>query len=525
MDPCVPFASTHYPKRSLERVPGALWRVRTTHPTRPGFGHTCTLLTTWTELSDAVRIGWLPPRTLAPAHVAKDQGPSKWMYAVLGRRGGADAPPYPTTLDAVLRALRATFLRDRAAIYVCLRNNALVMFVPFANETFASRRRVRLLDPAGGADLEDDAGSYADHKARATGVDERRSMIRDTSRWWWNGHVACNVAPAGVWGDAHVAALHHMIFEACATGVVPDADFVINKRDAPLGLLPIPTFNLYGDVARHALLPTPEDWLLGGFGPYPARGTDASADLSLVTIPEVHRERWAAKQARAVFRGSSTGAGVDIDTNVRIKIADIARRNPDLIDGGITSWNARDRIVRDGDDECVVTCPNTKALRERFGTVETIPLPEQAARFRFAIYAQGHQAASRLTALFHCGFTVIYVRPTAPGPDTWISGALRFVRWAPGETGVSSKRAHQCHAIEVEPDASNLTNAVRWLVANPECAFSLARVGQRFVRESVLTRERMARYVRAAINSFSHDGDDDATNEDAWFGLAHNDKA
>ena len=52
---------------------------------------------------------------------------------------------------------------------------------------------------------------------------------------------------------------------------------------------------------------------------------------------------WGTKKDTAIFRGASTGCGVTIETNQRLRLCNISHHyhDKDFIDAGITSWNLR----------------------------------------------------------------------------------------------------------------------------------------------------------------------------------------
>lgn len=551
LDPCVPFATSHWPPGHLEGVDGSLWRVRTTHPTRSHFRQVCTTLVTWDELSDAVRIGWEPPKE---AHVggagagAGEDGPPNlashpWIRnAIRGRAAGRVVPP--KTLDALLLALRETFLTQRAAILVSIRSNRVALFVPFANERFAqsAQIRIKLVDPGDSERVCDDVATYASAKMRATGVDERATMLADTKRWWFNGHVICNVLPRDVWGDGNVSVLHHMFMELCHAAPVPDVDLLLNRRDAPLGRVPIPTLDLFGRKGTHDLWPHPEDWMLAMQRTlsFPEAGRTISTDPSLLGMPPLSEPAWAARKPVAVFRGSTTGYGVDARYNTRLKLFDLAAAHPDLLDVQLTGYNTRDRVAgveQDGDVTVVsVTCPPVRKLRAHFGEPSRrVPLSEQVRAHRYAICVEGHQAAARLGALLWAGVTVLYVFPSANvvGPDVWITQGLRMMEWSRHEVGDTPRgplsKARVSHLLPVKNDLSDLADAVRWCNANPRSAFAIARAGQAFVRTHAMAPKPILLYMRALLWEIAttagdedSDSDSDEETDDPWFGVGAN---
>lgn len=504
----LPFVHTHGPEATLE---GQGRPAHATHPTRPFF-HCITTLMNWDELERAVRTAWIPPAQ-SSGPVAMDKRTPPWMGAIRLRPCSAR----PQTIEALLEALRWFMDRRRAAVFVSIRHGRLRLFVPFVKERWRCRdAKWDLRDPLNlGRRLRVD--EYVEAKKRATG--RREEVLHDTTRWWTNGHVVCNVLPRDVWSDFHLAALHHMVMSACEGGEsdmapLPDVDLVLNKRDAPLltklfipsapptTVEPLPTFSFYtGPAALDRPWPLPEDWTLAGRGPYPPAPAPPPPRYATV-----NRTTWKTREPVAVFRGSSTGAGLDARTNQRIGLVHMARSAPRelaaMLDVGITSWNTRDRIVAMPGGELVVTCPVTRDLERAYGTAERIPMAEQARRFRFAIYVAGQQAANRLGELMLAGFTILYVEPRADvlGPHTWLHDALVWAEWRSS----ARKLRPGANCLKVREDLSDLLDAVRWCRENDDMAMRIANAAQRFALTN-LTTVRMVRYARRQIQSVATD--------------------
>ena len=50
---------------------------------------------------------------------------------------------------------------------------------------------------------------------------------------------------------------------------------------------------------------------------------------------------WKKKEEIAIFRGGATGCGLDIETNPRLMVCYLSTKNPELLDAGITDFNAK----------------------------------------------------------------------------------------------------------------------------------------------------------------------------------------
>ncbi len=341
--------------------------------------------------------------------------------------------------EAYFRAVRHCFDAYRSGIVVSIRAGKIVLFLPFVNDMYTNR----LFPPRSFPD-------YARLKQAGQGARTAEDIIPDASRWWFNGHMVCNVRYPP--SDYQVHELKQMIHCAAAGLCALNADFVINKRDCPLWFkggksctLPVLPFHLpvlspYTSRRVHDLpMVLGDDWKL--------------ATLGRPIAPTPWKER---PDSRAVFRGSSTGKGLTPETNARMALYKFACSYPAQFDVRLTRINNRDQIVH-APLSASITCdfPRVKALALELDANPRhyLSLEQQSKTYKLAIYIRGHQAASRLGALLAHGFCVIYYRPPdedldAPGCDPWMLSMLQdATTWkvaqqdAPGAPGAQSAQS------------------------------------------------------------------------------------
>jgi hypothetical protein len=423
----LPFEASHFPEeRPPLRTPhdsrsaGAAL-VPSAHPYIAGVGGPrFSLMTEWDDLAMAVRCAWTVPADITSPSA---EGPTA---ALLDRETTAAVRTSMlvpvSSPDDFFRALRHAFDHLRAAVLVSIRNGKLVLFMPFANDA-AWRSGVTIHLPRGAGSVD----QYIDDKYRGQNARRKETMIQDASRWWFNGHVVCNVRPDNVWGDAQLDDLFDIIVAALRSErvTVPDVDFLLNKRDCPLlvnpraPLLTLPVLSPYTSSGCLDIpFPLADDWRL--------------AHTPLPDMPD-----WNTRAARAVFRGSSTGSGITIETNLRLRLAMFASTpaaSP-WLDAKITRVNDRCQVLLDAAAPGTVCVDYPRAaeirnrLREANAWSSYEAIESQARRFKFAIYIRGHQAASRLAALFRLHFCVVMLCPDgeefdAPGCRPWFDDIL-----------------------------------------------------------------------------------------------------
>ena len=168
-------------------------------------------------------------------------------------------------------------------------------------------------------------------------------------------------------GDTGTHHVHDMISELCKNRKVPDIELFINRRDFHLlktdGTEPynhmwdddakplvshkydryIPILScVTGEKFADVAIPTTEDWSrVRSFEGVSFPKTSDKWDYDFSTF-------WEERKPIAVFRGSSTGVGVTIETNPRLKVAFLSSLNylikswihRPIIEMGASAWKA-----------------------------------------------------------------------------------------------------------------------------------------------------------------------------------------
>jgi hypothetical protein len=273
-------------------------------------------------------------------------------------------------------------------------------------------------------------------------------------------------------------------------------EFWLNKRDAPL--IPLPSVEL--DVRRLGPCLSQYTWtnpatalIEGGdlcipcavdyqdvsdgmrFGAGPVCASSAKYD----TVP-----KWRDRCPRAIWRGGATGWGTTPDTNVRLRLVQLSvseslKGSERLLDARLTSWNPRlkispDDVVRvlDRADASYWGLDPNENLRANFLTI-----PQQA-RCKFTVYLDGNVGASRIGALLRAGFVIL-----APP----IEGPAARLRWllVPDE-----------HFVQIEPDLSDLLDAIRKLRQNDAFAEKISQNARELWRREAGSTESLERAVK-----------------------------
>lgn len=329
-----------------------------------------------------------------------------------------------------------------------------------------------------------------------------KNVNRDRSQWYANNGIVRNEFPVRE-RDSAVAIVADMFRSLCKRyDDVPNIEVFINRRDHPLltrdGYEPYDCiygastplvshrYETYAPVLSMCtkagfadiLIPTWDDW--ARVCAFRKKSTYFSRCRHYDQARKWKLNRpWHTRVESAVFRGTSTGYGVTLDTNMRLRIASMATENVvengvPLLNAGITSWNTRPRIL----SETGYIDTIDPSIIESVPVVECLTFEEQTA-YKYTICIDGHVFAFRLAMLLGMGSVVLLVESEY---QIWFSKWLQpFV-----------------HYIPVQRDLSDLYDRIRWCRSHDAtCARIAARAHQFY--QTYLSEEGVLAYLRSTL--------------------------
>ena len=214
----------------------------------------------------------------------------------------------------------------------------------------------------------------------------------------------------------------------------------INTHDFPVAasLMHVPIFSMCTNIDYHdILIPTWDDY------------------QHITTHPYL----WTDRIPKAVWRGSTTGSGVTITTNMRIKLAHLGQQYPNELDACLTKWNTRPRIDTDN---------VLKILRK----VLEIPLGQRLdifidqAKYKYAILIDGNVASFRLRTYLALGMVVLFVD-------------------SPYKIWYHDKLIAGIHYIPIAQDLSDLITTIQYCQQNDEEMALIALNARKFYEDNL----------------------------------------
>lgn len=364
------------------------------------------------------------------------------------------------TTESVDNTFHYIFDKFKKGIFIKIKNNELDVFLPFSKNDYINEWSDRIkYDPKRFRDMVD----FIQFANKQCGYDVPREKINKfVDRWYGNNCLIRPEFPVGE-NDRGISNIKDMFSELVKTRVVPDIEFFINKRDFPLitksefepyeQIFGVETFPLlshkydkYSPILsmvttnKHSDIPFPthEDW-----------ARVSSQEDGKFFSPDCRDYRynfskeWIKKKPFAVFRGASTGCGVTIDTNQRLKLSYLSSISPKdekgnkILDAGITKWNLRPRKVMSSDYLQMI---DPKTLP--FGLVESLT-PEQQADYKYIVNVDGHVNAFRLSLEMSMGSVILLADSKY---RIWFRRYLK----------------EYVHYVPVSEDLSDLFEKIRW---------------------------------------------------------------
>jgi hypothetical protein len=226
----------------------------------------------------------------------------------------------------------------KKGIYVRILNNKLECFLPFVKRNFKNEWSDRIkVNPLKYKSINE----LLEKVTIDAGYSFKENRIRPINKWYAN-----NCMFRYDYNDTfnNLKSIKEILEYVCANYQVPNIEFFINKRDFPIlkkdGTEPYE--HLYGSV-KHKL----KSHNYKKYTPILSMvNNDSFADIVIPTYecwyhkPIITNYKWEEKIPIAIFRGTSTGPGIDEKTNMRIKAVLISNYSKN-IDAEITKWNNR----------------------------------------------------------------------------------------------------------------------------------------------------------------------------------------
>jgi hypothetical protein len=436
------------------------------------------------DIKDLQKYAFLPLRYFYSDSVLKN-------YSV-GRKNIESVFKLYKNIDytSILNSFTYMFYKFKKGIFVVIRDNKLALFLPFSNinyqnnwykKTYFSLEEKKLLESGedyGKIKRKLDEGIIEFRKKHP----EYQKINFNRKVWYANNCFFRNEFPMYE-GDLSSNINKSMIEHMLKDRVIPDVEFFINNRDFPIlkkdltepynhifgsdnvkiekefrfkKMAPIFSKCITNDFAD-ILLPTQDDWMMASNKFF----TDECRDsYSKETWDKINLD-WGKKKNICIFRGSATGCGITIETNMRLKACDISVDNSNILDAGITDWNARMKKYDGGIIDIIDPSKLRFKLANKIDNIEK-------SFYKYILNIDGHVSAYRLTSELSMNSVVLLVKSPY---KIWYSDLLE----------------EYVHYVPVKADLEDLITQIKWCIKNDDKCKKIAAAAKMFF-EKYLTK-------------------------------------
>lgn len=389
------------------------------------------------------------------------------------------------------------FEKLKKGIYVQIIDNDVNIFLPFSNVNYCNDypEHVFNVDPKKYQGFSDLCRKLCEKEGR---VFAPNKINRFSKKWYCNNGLIRYEFPIQE-NDSGIDVLYSMLKSLCEKRKIADCEFFLNKRDFPMlkrdftdpyealvgedrplvwddkAMMPIISMcskNTFADM----MFPTWEDWTRASYQHDPELVfPDYKGQFK--SYPEIQHMEWREKKSMIIFRGASTGLGVDCTTNPRLFYSKLALEYPEILDVGITKWNLRPRKSKSSDFIDIIE-PGDVPLSGYM-------TPEEQSQYRYILHLPGHSCAYRLSyeLSMNC---VLFIYPCEY--KLWFSHLL----------------IPYIHYIPLDPTLSeeDILKKFEWCEQHPEECATIAKNAKEFY-DKYLTFEAILDYCQNTLKNIS----------------------
>lgn len=402
---------------------------------------------------------------------------------------------------SVSNTFKYMFDKFKKGIFVIIRNNKLVLYMPFSNANYINNwykniyftnEEKNLLKTEDYDKIKDILNkNIIEFQRKYPEQFGKRKIDFDRKSWYANNCLFRNQFPKYE-GELNTNIFKNMLETLLKERKIPDIEFFINDRDFPIlkkdytepydhlfnsdkvkiekeyqfkKLAPIFSKSITDDFAD-ILIPSNDEWEMASNKFFTTGCSNKYHKLET----DKWNYNWKTKKPICIFRGGATGCGTRTDNNMRLKAADIAVDHPDIMDIGIMDWKARMRKIKDESIQII----DTKKLR--FGLATSINNQEKS-NYKYILHIDGYVSAFRLASELSMNSCVLIVKSQY---KMWFSHLLK----------------EYVHYIPIKDDLSDLVDQIRWCINNDKKCEEIAKNSRQFYLK-YLTKDGIFDYLES----------------------------
>ena len=402
---------------------------------------------------------------------------------------------------SITNTFKYMFDMFKKGIFIIINNNKLVLFMPFSNANYRNHfvkqlylsesEKELLKDPITNKKILQD--NLIMFKQKYYDQYKYRGIEFNRSKWYANDCLLRNEYDSFE-GELTDNMFKNLFEELLKNRKIPDVEIFINNRDFPILKRDQtePYNNLFdGDKVKinkdykfsrmapifskcitdkyaDILLPTNDDWQMASDKFF----THGCSDSYHSSVFKDINHNWKTKKNMCIFRGTATGCSIDIETNMRLKAADISFDHPDILDAGVIEWNARAKKIK-GKPISIID-----PTKFRFKLANKITNIEKS-NYKYILNIDGHVSAFRLSSELNMSSVVLIV-------------GSKNKMW------YSDKLIPYIHYIPIKSDLDDLISQIRWCIDNDDKCKIIADNAKVFFN-TYLTKDGIFDYLQSQL--------------------------
>tara|TARA_Y100000389_G_C17470670_1_gene530361 strand:+ start:1142 stop:3613 length:2472 start_codon:yes stop_codon:yes gene_type:complete len=452
------------------------------------------------DWNDIERYGLLPIRTYVPSNNnLKLLPPLSSIYKNYN-------------FESIYNTFKYIFYHLKKGVFVSIRDSKLNVFLPFSNakyvNTFMDRLyfdkedsellnniKKTLKENKNIKDLNEKAEKRVEEFEKSTGF---KNIEKKRYKWVLNN---CNIrasSKGNIEGEHGLNIYKDLLIQLCENVKnLPDCDFFLNVRDFPILREDMrePYHHLFDNTPNYI----PKQYQNKPFAPiFSASKTNDFADILMPTIDDWSRVsnkyyldwkkgcyaskeinkniKWEDKINKVIFRGSATGCGITVNTNIRLKAAVLGEKHPDIFDIGIVDWNARLKKYTKKAVQVIDKDSINISLKQKI-------TDEEKFKYKYILYLDGHVSAFRLGG-------------------EMASGSVLFIPESPYSLWFSELLKPMVHYIPIKSDLTDLVEKTNFCINNDKLSKKIAMNAKKFYNDN-LNKQKILEYMGNRIKDIS----------------------
>ena len=400
------------------------------------------------------------------------------------------------------------FEKFKKGIFVIIRNNKLVVYLPFSNVSYKNNwydkiyfneEEKNLLKKKGYTKIKHILNkNIIDFQNKYPEQFKKYKINLNRNEWYANNCVFRNQFPQYE-GELNTNIIKNMLDTLLKERTIPDVEFFINDRDFPIlkkdftepyehlfdsdqvnieqkyqfkKMAPIFSKSITNDYAD-ILMPSNDEWEMISNKFYVSGCSNAYKKESI----DKWNYNWNTKKPICIFRGGATGCGNYLDNNMRLKASDISLDHPDILDIGIVDWKQRPKKYKNQPINIIDTTKFRFKLSNKINNIEK-------SNYKYILYIDGYVSAFRLSSELSMNSCILIVKSPF---KMWFSHLLK----------------EYIHYIPIKSDLSDLVSQVKWCINNDKECEKIAHNAREFYI-NYLSKEPLLDYLQSKMYMIYH---------------------